>query len=167
MTRGSIAAVALLFTFAAWPVHAGRADAITSANESSAIVSLKAISTAQMNYRLTCGNGAYAASLVVLRTPPGKVGDGFIDASLGSSAKPEKSGFIFSVTPAAGSNKGPADCNGTPTVTNFYATAVPVSAKTGTRSFALNQNDVIWTQKGSKAPTEPFGPPAQQIAIKK
>ena len=166
MTRRLTFAVALLSAVALWPLRANGVDSVTDANEASAIVSLKAISAAQINYRLTCGNGAWAPSLVVLRTPPRKVGDGFIDASLGSSAKPEKSGFIFSVTAAHGSNKGPADCNGTPTVTNFYATAVPVPAKTGTRSFAFNQNDVICTQKGLKAPTEPFGPPAQQIKIK-
>ena len=38
-----------------------------------------------------------------------------------------------------------------------------MTSKTGTKSFAVNENGNIWTIKGSKAPTEPFGPPAQQI----
>ena len=166
MTRRLILTVALLSTVALWPLAAS-VDGVTDANEASAVVSLKAISAAQMNYRLTCGNGAYASSLVVLGAPPNKVGSGFVDKALAVSETPEKSGFKFSVTAGAASAAGPKDCNGTPTVTKFYASAVPVSAKTGTRSFAVNMNDIIWTQKGLKAPTEPFGPPAQQIAIKK
>ena len=167
MTRRLILAVALLSTIALWPLGATGVDGVTDANEASAVVSLKAISAAQMNYRLTCGNGAYASSLVALGAPPNKVGSGFIDKALAISETPEKSGFKFSVTAGAASAAGPKDCNGVPTVTKFYASAMPVSAKTGTRSFAVNMNDIIWTQKGLKAPTEPFGPPAQQIAIKK
>lgn len=157
MTRGPIAAVALLFTVALWPVQARPLDKLTDANEASAILSLKQIVTAQMNYRLSCGNGGYAPSLAALSA---------VDAGFGSAATLEKSGFTISVTAGAGSAKGKADCKGIATATKFYASAVPVSAKTGTRAFAVNENDVFWTQKGLKAPTEPFGPPAQQIKIK-
>jgi hypothetical protein len=157
MTRSAIAGVALLLTVAVWPVHAGRVDKVTDANETAAVLTLKAIGAAQINYRLTCGNNGYAASLAALRA---------VDAAFGSAPQLEKSGFTFSVTPGAGSKTGAADCKGIATVTKFYVAAVPVSAKTGTKSFAVNENDVIWTLKGLKAPTEPFGPPAQQIKIK-
>jgi len=148
------------------PAKAPVVDKVTDANELAAVLSIRTIITAQVNYNATCGNGGYAPTLVVLHTPPRGSSDRFIDASLGSSLKPEKSGFTFSVTAGAGSAKGPMDCNGTPTVTKFYASAVPVTPKTGTKSFAVNQNNVIWTMKGSTAPPEPFGPPAQQITIK-
>jgi hypothetical protein len=166
MSRGPVAAVALLFTVALWPVQASVGDKLTEANETAAIVSLKVISAGQISYRLTCGNGGYAPTLAALAAPPGGSGEGFIDKTLGSSATPQKSGFSFSMAAGAGSAKGPKDCNGAQTVTKFYASATPLSAKTGTRSFAVNQNDIIWTLKGSKAPTEPFGPPAQQIGVK-
>ena len=60
MTRRLILAVALLSTVALWPLAASGVDGVTDANEASAVVSLKAISAAQMNYRLTCGNGRWA-----------------------------------------------------------------------------------------------------------
>jgi hypothetical protein len=168
MSRTPIATVVLVFGIGALaiPASAPVIDKVTDANELAAVLSLRTITTAQVNYNVTCGNGGYAPTLVVLHTPPRGSSDRFIDASLGSSLKPEKSGFTFSVTAGAGSAKGPMDCNGTQTVTKFYASAVPVTPKTGTKSFAVNENNITWTMKGSKAPPEPFGPPAQQITIK-
>jgi hypothetical protein len=137
----------------------------TPGNETSAIVSLKAIAAAQTGYRTVCGNGGYAASLVVLRTPPGGgAGDGFIDAALGASNTPQKSGYNFTMTAGAGSSAGPKDCNGTPTVSGFYATAVPMLPdESGSRAFAVNQSALVWQRSGAIAPTEPFGPPAYPI----
>jgi hypothetical protein len=149
------------------PVYA---PSLTRANEASAVVSLKAIAVAQIGYRTVCGNGGYAASLVVLGTQPGRgSGDGFIDAALGASNTPQKSGYIFTLTAGAGSSAGPSDCNGTPTLSAFYATAVPVAPdKTGkqsTRAFAINQSGVVWQSPAGTftAPTEPFGPPSSPI----
>jgi hypothetical protein len=110
MTRGPIAAVALLFVVAAWPVQAGRVDKVTDANESMAVVTLQAIVKAQSNYRLTCGNGGYAASLAALAA---------VDGSFGSAPKLEKSGYVISVAGSAESNKGPADCKRVETVTRY------------------------------------------------
>jgi hypothetical protein len=135
------------------------ADKVTDANESAAVLALKAIATGQASYAASCGKGGFASSLVALKA--------FLDDVLTGSAKPERSGYRLSVAAGAESAKGPLDCHNTQTVTKYYASAIPVSAKTGSRSFALNQNAIIWTVKGGKAPTEPFGPPAQQIEIKK
>lgn len=152
-----------LFTLSA-SCGGGKPDPF-NANATSAIVSLKAIAVAQTAYRTVCGNGGYAASLVVLRAPPrGAAGEGFIDAALGASETPQKSGYTFTMTAGAGSVAGPPDCNGTPTVTAFYATAVPIALdKTGERSFAINQSGLVWQTYTATAPTEPFGPPAHPV----
>lgn len=162
MARRFAAASALLLSVALLPLRASAPvglDKVTDANESAAVLALKHIATGQTSYAASCGKGGFASSLVALKA--------FVDDALAGSAKPERSGYRLSVAAGAGSAKGPLDCHNTPTVTKYYASAVPLSAKTGTRSFALNQNAVIWTVKGGKAPTKPFGPPAQQIEIKK
>lgn len=132
--------------------------------EASAIVSLNTVAKAQLSYATGCGKGAFAASLPVLYAPPGGAGEGYIGADLGQSATPLKSGYNFTMVQGAGANAGPNDCNGTATVTGYYATAVPLTfGTTGTRSFAVNQSNTVWEIQGPAAPTEPFGPPASPI----
>lgn len=133
-------------------------------NETSASVSLRAIRDAQVAYSTGCGNGAYASALPQLYAPPQGMGDGYIDASLGQQATPIKAGYNFNLAAGAGSAAGAPDCNGTATVTGYYATATPQTFNTtGTRSFAVNQSNTIWQIYGPTAPTEPFGAPAQPI----
>ena len=132
--------------------------------ETSAAVSLNTIAKAQVAYSTVCGNGAYAATLPVLYAPPGGAGEGFIGADLGMSATPMKSGYNFAMVGGAGSAAGPNDCNGTATVTGYYATGIPLTfGRTGTRSFAVNESNTVWFIAGPAAPTEPFGPPAAPI----
>jgi prepilin-type N-terminal cleavage/methylation domain-containing protein len=132
--------------------------------ETSAAVSLNAIAKAQLAYSTGCGNGAFAATLPVLHTPPGGVGEGYIGADLGMSATPQKSGYNFAMVQGAGAGAGPNDCNGTATVTGYYATAVPMTVgTTGSRSFAIDQSNIVWAVAGGVAPTQPFGPPAAPI----
>ena len=133
-------------------------------NETSAVGSLKAISVAQVGYSTTCGNGGYASSLPVLGIAPGGTGEGYISADLAQSATPRKTGYNFNMTAGTGSSTGTADCNGTQTVTAFYATATPQTFNTtGSRSFATNASMTIWYQVGPTAPTEPFTAPAAPI----
>jgi len=133
-------------------------------NETSAIQSLKAITVAQVSYSTTCGNGGYASALPILFIAPGGSGEAYISADLGQSATPKKSGYDFAMTAAAGSSAGSPDCNGTPSITNFYATATPQTFNTtGSRAFATNASSTIWYVTGATAPTEPFGAPAAPI----
>jgi prepilin-type N-terminal cleavage/methylation domain-containing protein len=133
-------------------------------NETSAVVSLKAITVAQVAYSTTCGSSGYAPSLPVLYAPPGGTGDGYISADLGGSATPTKSGYNFTMAGGSGASAGPTDCNGTATVTSFYATGIPMTyGTTGTRSFATNQSNTVWFVFGGAAPTEPFGAPAATV----
>jgi type IV pilus assembly protein PilA len=132
--------------------------------ETSAIASLKVTTSSEVAYSSACGNGGYAASYVVLGTPPAAGSVGFISADLGTSVTPQKSGYNFALAGGAGSSAGPTDCNGTATVSTYYASAVPISLNTtGTRSFAVNAGNTIWQLPGGAAPTEPFGAPATAI----
>jgi prepilin-type N-terminal cleavage/methylation domain-containing protein len=142
---------------------AGLLRSRAAANEVSAISSVRVTSSAQKAYAIACGRGAYASSYLVLGTPPPGGGPGFISDNLGGSASPLQSGYRFTLVPGAGNVAGPTDCNGTATISAFYATAVPLSVMSGTRSFATNGNGTVWWQMGASAPTEPFGLPATPI----
>ena len=133
-----------------------------SGNEVSAAASLKAISNAQVMYSVSCGAGAFAASLPTLGVPSPGTTEAFLSPDLTGSATPNKAGYNFTMGVGAGGGPGPNDCNGTATTTTYYATAVPQSfGQTGSRSFALSSSGTIWMANAATAPTEPFGPPAQ------
>ena len=133
-------------------------------NEASAIGSLKLTTSAQVAYSAACGNGGYAATYVVLGTPPPGGESGFVPGDLGAAVAPQKGGYNFTLGPGAGALAGPYDCNGTGTITTYYAAGVPMTAgTTGTRSFAVSHRNVIWQLPGGTAPKEPFGAPATPI----
>lgn len=142
---------------------AGLMRAKAAANEASAIGSIRITTSSQKAYAIACGRGGYASSYLVLGAPPPTGGDGFISLDLGSAVNPMKSGYRFSMTAGAGNAAGPTDCNGNPTITAYYATAVPLSVVSGARSFAVNLDGTIWQVRGGTAPTEPFGPPAHPV----
>lgn len=148
--------VAIISIIAAIAVP-GLLRARMTGNETSAIASLKVTTSSQVAYSSACGNGGYAATFVILGTGPVPGSEGFISLDLGSSVTPQKSGFNFTLGAGAGSTAGPPDCNTTPTITAYYATAVPLApGTTGTRSFAVNAGNTIWQLTGAAAPTEPF-----------
>jgi prepilin-type N-terminal cleavage/methylation domain-containing protein len=155
--------VAIISIIAAIAVP-GLLRARMTGNETSAIASLKVTTSSQVAYSAACGNGAYAATYVVLGTPPSPGGQGFISADLGTVAAPQKSVYNFTMGAGAGSSAGPNDCNGTATITAYYATGIPMTnGTTGTRSFSVNAGNTIWQLTGGSAPTEPFGAPATPI----
>ncbi len=155
--------VAIIAIIAAIAVP-GLLRARMTGNETSAIASLKVTTSSQVAYSSACGNGGYAPTFVVLGTAPAAGSEGFISADLGTVVTPQKSGYTFTMAGGAGSGAGPNDCNGTATVTSYYATAVPLSLNTtGTRSFAVNTGNTIWQIAGATAPAEPFAAPATPI----
>jgi prepilin-type N-terminal cleavage/methylation domain-containing protein len=141
---------------------AGLLRSRNTANEVSAIASLKTTVNAQKAYAASCGAGGYAASFVVLGTPPGG-GDAYISSDLGSVLAPVKNGFQYALGAGAGSAAGPNDCLGTATITAYYGSASPLSWSTGSRAFAVNRLALIWQAAGLAAPAEPFGAPATPI----
>ncbi len=123
-----------------------------SANETTAIGSLRAINSAQSIYAASCGSGFYASSLSRLGTPPTVGGgDGFIGTDLRTDPS-VKSSYTITLThlsPHAGG--APASCNGAAAGNNVYSyfvTAAP-TAGGGVRYFGTNQGATIY---GSTAP---------------
>jgi type IV pilus assembly protein PilA len=135
-----------------------------TANETSAAISLRTTAASQVLYATSCGSGGFAATYLILGTAPPGSTDAFIGADLGGTATPSKAGYNFTLGPGAGSAAGPNDCNGTATITSYYATAVPATfGSSGSRSFAVNQGNVVWELNAATAPTEPLGPPAKPV----
>jgi type IV pilus assembly protein PilA len=131
----------------------GLVRAKMSANEASALGSLKAINAGQAVYSSSAGANGYATQLSVLGTPcPGQT-SGFIAAEL--AADPSvKSGYSILLAPGT-SALGPDDCNGSPTRVGYYLTATPViGGVSGLRGFATSNAQVIYFDPSGVPPTE-------------
>lgn len=123
-----------------------------SANEGSAISSIRTIHGAQMTYASTAGNGNYAGTL----TPLGAAG--VIDVTLAAGIK---SGYAFATAAAAATSAVPA---------TFAVGSQPLTTsgvtQTGTRNFACDtsgviyfSNDFSWGMRGTHAYLDPGGTP--------
>jgi type IV pilus assembly protein PilA len=129
-----------------------------SGNEASAIGSMRAINTAQQNYSQLC-NG-YATSLQELRTAGNFLSPdltGGAGVAVGTSAV--KSGFGIQVVVGMNANaipNPPAGC--LLTDVTYYATGIPLSASTGTRAFATDEQGTIWQDNTAPAPVVPTQP---------
>ena len=131
------------------------------ANEIRARDRLRAINQAQLLYANSCGNGGYATSFKALRTPQAGTQEALPSPPFTDADVIDANGYRLRVGHGAGATAGPADCNGMPTTTAYYASAEPLDG--GTKSFATNSGNTVWELKGSKAPTEPFAPPAMPV----
>ena len=100
-----------------------------SANEGSAISSMRTLHGAQATYASTYGSGSYAGTLNALATPS------LIDSTLGSGTK---SGYRFEVTANPPTSSAPA---------THIAASRPSSnsgvTQTGTRNFCVRTEGVI------------------------
>ena len=118
-----------------------------SANEASAIQSLRTLVSAQTTYANSCGKGGYTASLTTLVS--GEFASPDIDIT-------PKSGYSFQLVAGAGSIPLSSDCNGAPTRSGYYFRAEPLSSGTGKRGLATNDVGTIWQDTTGVAPPEPF-----------
>jgi type IV pilus assembly protein PilA len=137
-----------------------------SGNETSAIGSMRAINTAQVNYSAGAGQGGYAVDLITLGAAcPGGT-QGFISPDLnpstpgvtaGAGSGVIKSGYDVDLTVGAGT-PGPQDCNLTATTTDFLATAVPqVVGSSGSRGFNTTAaGTIFFDPAGGAAGTTPI-----------
>ena len=126
-------------------------------NETSAIASLRVTASSQVAYTASCGSGGYAASYLVLATPPAGASEGFISPDLGHAPPIIKSGYTFALTPGLGSTTGPNDCNGTPTMSAYLASATALNfGVTGARQFVVGAGNTLWQSTTVTLPTEPF-----------
>jgi prepilin-type N-terminal cleavage/methylation domain-containing protein len=136
-----------------------------SANEASAIASLRAIHSAQSTYSSAAGNSGYATSLTILGTPCAGGSQGFISPDLWPSTPGVtlngatgiiKTGYDTDMT--GNGQGGPDDCNMTATNTDYSATAVPVSSgSTGQRGSNMSGTGTIFSDPaGGGAGTTPI-----------
>jgi type IV pilus assembly protein PilA len=115
-----------------------------SGNEASAIGSLRAINSAESTFSSSCGQGNYAATLVLLGTAPAGSTQAFISPDLGAADPTAKSGYTITLA-AVGGAAVPTSCNGAaPTYPGYGGNADPVSASTGTRHFATDNRGTIF-----------------------
>ncbi len=134
-----------------------------SGNEVSAISALQVINLSQLQYASSCGNDGYAVSFPALAAVPPGATEAFIPGELAAPV-PLKAGYTFAMAGGLGWLAGLADCNGTPTTTSYYASAIPqLFGSTGGWSYATSQVNTVWRLFAGVAPAEPFGAPA--IAI--
>ena len=136
-----------------------------SGNEASAIMSRRAISSAQSAFAASCGSGFYAPTLVLLGTPlPGANTSAYIGTDLSSDLS-IKSTYTMTLTAGIAATGAPASCNGaaagTVAVTSF-ASAAP--ANVGFRFFGTNQGGVIY-QDRAVLPVTQSGAPAGAVPI--
>ena len=124
--------------------------------ETAAIAALRAINDAQAGYASVCGRESYAVRFTTLGVAPPGALLGFLSPDLAMSDMPLKSGYQYTLTPGMEGRPGPMDCNGTPTSTTYYASAVPAGAGSGMRAFATSQDHDIWQDVSGVAPPEPF-----------
>jgi len=139
-----------------------------AAQSTSAVASLRAISSAEVAFAITCGNGFYAPSLTKLAKPPTGTTDGFIKDDLGAADTMVKSGYqvkLFS-TPYAGA---PDTCNalGVGLTGLAYKAGADPMDPANPRFFSINANSVIWEDTASlfagmpEAGDPPSGSPIQ------
>jgi prepilin-type N-terminal cleavage/methylation domain-containing protein len=121
-----------------------------SGNEASAIGSLRAINSAESTFSSSCGQGNYAATLVLLGTSPGGGGQAFISPDLGGADPTTKSGYVVTLAAQGTAVTGVTSCNGGAAVYPSYGgNANPVSSSTGTRNFATDNRGTIFFSNGA------------------
>lgn len=124
-----------------------------SANESSAVGSIRNIVTAETSYQASYSQYGFATTLNILGPgignlscpaagPNPTVGACLLDSALGGAAKSLKSGYNFQ---AQGDNPGPADpITGIAALTGFTASASPAKYnQTGVRAFCAGDDGVM------------------------
>jgi len=123
-------------------------------NEASAIGSLRALNSAQTSYAAAAAKGGFSPTLATLAAACPGSSVGFISPDL-STDPSVKSGYTITMAASASSSPGPNDCNGVPSETAYYVTAVPVSAGlSGLRAFASTGAGTIFFDQLGVAPTE-------------
>lgn len=124
-----------------------------SANEASAVSSIRSINTAQVTYATTYPLVGYADELAKLGAPdsggPTPERSGILDWVLGCATQPcKKSGYQFSIT----------NLQGSPTIESYSAVGVPaVPGRTGIRGFCSDRmNPVMVDPNGGSNCTDPL-----------
>lgn len=149
-TENGFTLIELLFVVAVISILAaiatpGLTKAKMSANEASAIASLRVVHSGQQMFWASCGNGNYSPSLQNLGQGVGAA-PGFLSPDISGAAPVVKSGYeidIDSRNPTTGSS-----CNGGALVSSYHATADPLPGR-GSRYFGSNTGGGIFQSLGT------------------
>ena len=127
-----------------------------SSGAASAVGSLRAISSGQLTFALTCGGGFYAPALTDLGRAPAGSNEAFVSPNIGSDDAVIRAGYLLEME-ALPFGGAPASCNGLgagEAGLGFAAAADPLEPNS-TRFFALNANGQIWEHSSSMYATIP------------
>jgi type II secretory pathway pseudopilin PulG len=122
----------------------------SAADAASAIGSMRAISSAQLGFALSCGGGFYAPNLSTLGIAPAGSNQAFINGGLGAADRVSKSSYVMQVS-AVGFAGAPATCNGLAggaAGQGFIAGADPTAAE-NPRFFATNADGLIFENRST------------------
>jgi type IV pilus assembly protein PilA len=136
-------------------------------NEASAIGSLRAINSSNINYMTNCANGSgYAVTLIELGTPPTAGGQPFISPDLGLAVPIVKSGYSINYA-AVGTAVATAVCNGAANASpRYFGAAAPVAAGTsGTRFFGTSEAQTVFQDTVAITAISAAGVPTPNTAV--
>ena len=112
--------------------------------ETAAVSALRTINQAQFAYKQSCGNQAYAPTLVSLGVPPPGSESAFLSPDLTQADPLVKSDYVFQMGGTANSD-AVVTCNGVVPLSSYFLTADPVNpGHNGIRSFGSNTDRVIY-----------------------
>ncbi|HTL03243.1 MAG TPA: prepilin-type N-terminal cleavage/methylation domain-containing protein [Vicinamibacterales bacterium] len=137
-------------------------------NEASAIGSLRAINSSNLNYQTNCANGAgYANTLIVLGTPPTAGGQPFISPDLAVASPVVKSGYSISYA-VIGTAVNTQTCVTAVTTASpqYFGAAAPVAGgTTGTRFFGTSELQTIFEDTVAVTAISSTGTPTPNTAV--
>jgi type IV pilus assembly protein PilA len=136
-------------------------------NEASAIGSLRAINSSNVNYMTNCAAGAgYALTLIELGTPPTAGGQPFISPDLGIATPVVKSGYSLTYA-AVGTAVATATCNGSANSSpRYFSAAGPVGAgTTGIRYFGTSETQTVFEDTVAITAISVTGTPTPNTAV--
>ena len=136
-------------------------------NEASAIGSMRAINSSNVNYMTNCAVGAgYALTLIELGTPPTAGGQPFISPDLGIATPIVKSGYTLTYA-AVGTAVATATCNGSANSTpRYFSAAAPVGAgTTGIRYFGTSETQTVFEDTVAITAISVTGTPTPNTAV--
>lgn len=116
-------------------------------NEASAIGSMRAISSANINWMTNCASGrGYVNSLPDLGLAPTTGGQPFISPDLSATGTITKSGYDVTYAPIGSNLTGLTTCSAATVARGGYdAKAAPITMNTtGTRYFGINENNTVF-----------------------
>ena len=135
-------------------------------NEASAIGSLRAVNSANINYMTNCASGSgYADTLTILATPPTTGGQPFISPDL-STSPVTKSGYTLTYS-SSNQVTGIVTCAAPTTASgNYLFVAAPVSVGTsGTRYFGTSEAQTVFQDTVAITAISAAGVPTPNTAV--